>query len=439
MYGEAGCFFFFFSTGTAGFGYVTVCPFRCMFNNAEGINFTLVNFSGTVVDFLNAGNSRASTNSQYADTATAAQFQGRLVACGLRVRNVSALLAKGGSLIGFEALNHENAVGTTVTTAMLMDTTERLPATSESWSSVVWHPADDDEFDYFSAPEIDAVPQSNSVLTFIAQSTAAQPQNYEFEVYCAFEAKGTIVHGLTPSYGDPAGLAAVQNLSATPAARKPTQKSTAATVSSQLSAFGRAVDTAAGVAQSVVQGVQLFDRYIAPYAPPAYQAIRGALRGARTARFRAPAIAARADCKAVLFPVVLYQGNQLLGSELGTVSHGLFGPVTAQSADGHPLSGISDNCPFPTFGPLTFSCPSGVIISGRSHEFAVFVLLFFEFDGLFPIALSGAYDATTRSLSRCDGIRSKLQAAKAEGFPLAANSFLADIDVSHPDELFDVH
>lgn len=218
-----------FITGTAGVGYVTFSPGRAMYNDTVGAFATDGTFAGTTVTNGAGGGTIAyNTNSTYSSVMSSNQIKARVVGAGLRVRNVTALLNRGGGLCAAETLNHVNTTGFDYSTLLAMDTADTLDGTLGTWQSVVWHPQDEDEFDYYSAAALTPTDMSFYTLAFICNApSAATVQTYEFEGYVAFEAKGTAVHGLTPSDSDPAGLAHVQNAVMSVEHRKPTSDSTA--------------------------------------------------------------------------------------------------------------------------------------------------------------------------------------------------------------------
>jgi len=188
-----------------------------------------------------------------------------MVACGLRVRNVTPMLSRGGALVGCESLNHGALNGLGLADLMLMDTSERVSATTNNWHSVVWHPQDEDENDFLSFEDVAPVDMfSNATLAFTAQAPPGSAQTYEFEGYVVFEAKGQSVHGLTPSLSDPAGYAAVQNATSSVAQRKPHTGTLIGVVervikaaSDTLTAVAPVLEQAAPVVGAAIQGARM--------------------------------------------------------------------------------------------------------------------------------------------------------------------------------------
>jgi len=208
------------STGTAGFGFVSYNPFQAVFVPQSPSDWP-VQYSGgfyTGSSFANAptvGIATASSNTPYVSSLTPQQFEFRVVGAGLRVRNVTAVLNRGGTLIGLESLNHEDIDGLTEATALAQDTASRMEAASSNWSSVVYHPVEPLEINYFNV-------NSSPVQKILGFGfTNSISQTYEWEACVVCEVKGAVIHGLTPSESDPAGFAAVQNMTGNTASRKP--------------------------------------------------------------------------------------------------------------------------------------------------------------------------------------------------------------------------
>lgn len=217
----------FVTSSDTGFGFCSFAPWSMIFNNgAGGLNSIYTSEStylGIVFATSGTGVLQYGSNSPYINTMTRQQISGRLVAAGLRVRNITPRLYAGGQLIGLESLAHSNLTGLNISDALLQDTCSRLPAGDTAWKSVVWHPQDDDEFDFLGADEFGAL--QTVILGFGAQAPpvpdGTQAQIYEFEAVACFEALGSLVHGLSPSPADPLGLAAVRNSTSGVGDRKP--------------------------------------------------------------------------------------------------------------------------------------------------------------------------------------------------------------------------
>jgi len=249
------------STGTTSVGFVCVSPFIGMWSSAEFVSYSAAAYNGNgIANGQNQG--QAASNSPFAVGTSALAMKARVVGCGLRVRNVTPLMHRGGTLIGCESIGHTTLVGLQASNLLAMDTSDRVDATSGSWSSVVFHPQDDDEYDYFSSADDFDTP----MLAFLFEQVGAEPQTYEWEAYLAFECKGTSVHGLTPSFSDPSGLAVIQNSTAMVRQRKPMQ-------GDRQSIISRVLSSAQELMTSTISGVLALP-------PPAQAAIAYVARGA---------------------------------------------------------------------------------------------------------------------------------------------------------------
>lgn len=373
-----------FLTGTLNIGYVILSPFIGMWNG-QCVNYSDGTYNGTGFWNGGAGENGASTNSPYAPNTTENQVTARLVAAGLRVRNVTPALLRGGSLVGLESLGHSALTGQLIPEVMLQDTAERMPS-DHRWHSVVFHPQDDDEFDYFSEDETQTDPYNRPILGFIAQTSGTNQQTFEWEAYIAFEAKGSIVHGLTPSMSDPTGLAAVQNASSAVAQRKPQTGEREGFVRKIANAAGDLLRSVLPAPQTIVDQLPTalrlagaaYQYYRAPNLPrlPAPQRQR-VMRRARITEL------ADASSLWVAFPAILPNSQMALYA----VSMGE-GPFTG-GVDSHKynISGYQGKLFRSAFGDLVmtrvdenewaqkkFRRKEGPLVTGQSAQFAVEML-----------------------------------------------------------------
>jgi len=353
-----------FSTGLVGFGYVCLVPYKGMFLDTACVNGSQTNYNGESIAAPNTqGQFSVPTNSPYDDSLSPAEIKCRLVAAGLRVRNVTAMLNRGGSLVGAESLNHSPVNGMDIPALMLMDTTERLSAVSNDWLSVVWHPQDEDETDFITGAQAnDSELYNVATLAFAAQNgtDASAQQTYEWEAYVVFEAKGQVVHGLTPSMSDPVGLAAAQNATASVAARKP---HTGARLPRVMAALG----SAANYVTQILPPLAEVAAQVLPAIRGAPQLLRGAARIARVAAARGLIRGARAAARAaylriadraystteqVPFPVVLPSGEV----DIAVVFYDSAAVDTGgYSLDGHIIQGYEGTLNVETGGSMTMA------------------------------------------------------------------------------------
>lgn len=362
-------------TGTLGVGYVCVSPIVGMWTSAEFVNVSGVGYDGAGIASVAATTGKVAngSNTPYATTLTRQQMQGRVVACGLRVRNTTALLNRGGSVVGIESQGHASLVNNTMADVLQQDSADKMAATSDAWHSVVWHPQDDDEYDYFDTSELTGAAIA-PVLAFVMQApgvtAAGTQQQYEYEVYLAFEAKGAVVHGQSPSYSDAVGLSAVQNSTATIAARKP-----------QSGDRGPWVQNALRTVQQLAASTMTVVRTVAPIAVPAIAAYTPVPRLAASV---VPRIAlAATNSTAVPFPVIFDTGVP----GLYAVDYG-DGTGDGCTKDGHRVAGYVGTLDMDTgadlrvfrLNPMAWRTGvhvpiEGPVVTDQSLQHAVHVLL----------------------------------------------------------------
>jgi len=244
--------FFNMVTGTTGTGAVVIAPFSCCFNDTisatptsptvAAIATTAAYSGSTIPNYTSSGVAIGSTNSMFATTQSESAVEVRLVACGLRVRNVTPLLNRGGSIIGVETPAHDDITNQTFGQVNAYDQSG-LGDASGNWNAVTWHPIRQSEYDFFNGAFIGSnnteVATNRHCLAFVATAPPSTPQTYEVEIYVVFETVGDACHGLTPSESDPVGMASVQNHFSSVQARKPAVlKNTYETVGTMASVLG---------------------------------------------------------------------------------------------------------------------------------------------------------------------------------------------------------
>jgi len=230
----------FFGTGTIGIGFVSVCPWSTCFNNSAtssdgfigaGVMYTIPTYMGTTfassLSPTPVGVGFGYTNSPYGTVVNPFDLDVRVVGCGLRIRNTTPLLSRGGTCTGIETSNHTNL--TQGVSTISSDPNSGLVNISDgNWHSVVYHPADPHEYEFIpgsSRTGLHTVYPSSFYSTymmgFIVTAPVDNPQTFDWEVYTVFEAKGGIVATATLSESDPVGLATVQNVTGTSELHRP--------------------------------------------------------------------------------------------------------------------------------------------------------------------------------------------------------------------------
>lgn len=210
-----------FTTSTAGgglgVGFIVLDPLSAFASDRSSVYANAPAATTPTIDMSTIGQYGASpSNSDYVTSdLSPTGMQCRVVSAGLKIRNVSSTLNKGGFIVGLHEPAHVCLDGFTIPIMDLyLEASDHLPATSESWSVLTYRPVDTDDLDWIAAfPGNPAPGASNrAYMGFIVQSpdsSGANPQLYEFEAYTNFEVQGQKAIGKTPSHADPQGYAAV--------------------------------------------------------------------------------------------------------------------------------------------------------------------------------------------------------------------------------------
>lgn len=208
-----------FSTSTdpagLGTGYIIIDPLSAFAGDRIWVYTNSINRSGVTINITTAGQFVTyQSNSEYvtADLAPG-NLQCRVVSCGLRIQNITAALTKGGFITGLHEPAHSSLVGQQIATMDLYEESSgRLNADSDKWTTLTYRPVDSDDLDWQSAFPAIAGPGSsnNTYMAFIVQSpTVTGSQLYQFEAFANFEIQGARAIGKVPSHADPQGYAAV--------------------------------------------------------------------------------------------------------------------------------------------------------------------------------------------------------------------------------------
>lgn len=207
-------------TGTAGIGFVAFNPFNSWndihADPQNAVYYTDSSFVGTTTAYTTAvtGVQLANLNSEYLRSGL---YKYRLVAAGLRIRYAGTELNRGGRVFCLEEPDHASTNGFNLSNIGQYDT-HRVFRPDQQWKSVVHHPADEDEFDYF-APT--AAGNLHYLLIMLEAPSAGTPLAFEWEADAIFELVGPVVRGLTPTPVDMVGLSAVQTFANTTNNRAP--------------------------------------------------------------------------------------------------------------------------------------------------------------------------------------------------------------------------
>jgi len=194
-----------FNSGTSGFGFIEVTPYRPA-NNNVAIRHTS---STSVGSFSTNKNTFTNINSRNfnVDWSNTDLTQYRVVACGIRVIYEGSELNKGGLYGAFASPNNSD------TSAMSMDDMAELPEWRQARignapMDVIWLPVNATDFTY-SGSDASASPYP---ITVVVSAATGDAQPYIYEVVWYYELSGGITQGRTLSHADPIGFPKAQQV-----------------------------------------------------------------------------------------------------------------------------------------------------------------------------------------------------------------------------------
>lgn len=183
-----------FVTGTTPEkGYVAVNTRQMTTSDLSGVVYTSSAYAGTTIAASGTGIASGYSNSpypeaDYGDDPAVADMQSRIVAAGLRVRNITAVVDRGGRLQLLAEPDHKTLLGSDYTDLTAYDCSES-GNTDGNWSSVEWVPARSSDSSYSS------VPTGNYTMAAMAAAPAGKPQSYEYEAWTHFQVIGAKARG----------------------------------------------------------------------------------------------------------------------------------------------------------------------------------------------------------------------------------------------------
>lgn len=206
-----------FSTVSAGpaqdYGFIVLSPYLSIANDFSMVVTNSNALATQTIDLVTGGASTGYTsNSEYSSPNFGAQLaQYRVVAGGLRIRNITPNLTKGGQTVGLAEPSHASVNGMNVAAFDLYLESARHSAKDlGNWIQLVWRPVDTDDADFnFTFPTATSVNGYNMGFQIVAPS--GNPQTYEFEGYAIIELQGKNVVGKIPSVADTKGFEAINN------------------------------------------------------------------------------------------------------------------------------------------------------------------------------------------------------------------------------------
>lgn len=220
-----------FSTGTNGFGYVSVSPANCAGCSDRLIALsTNATYTGSSASPISIGGAAGisihyPSKSPFTGASLVAndgeQFQSMVNACGVYVKPVGSATTQNGRMFLLEVPGHPgNGVGNLTLDEIMSHPRTRVISAiqlgSPGFQNVLnWHPqvlstatvvGNDNSF---RAPQAAATTIAQSELIIVATGDALT--KYEFEIYASYACRGSFTQPTSPMYSDPLGWAAYSN------------------------------------------------------------------------------------------------------------------------------------------------------------------------------------------------------------------------------------
>lgn len=223
------------STGTAEVGFVLVRPGQMVVNATDStpdgeyaVTYSDANYAGSSATTLIAttGVFGEMSNSDYRKGQfneggpNTSSLRWRLVSCGVEIENVTALIQRGGSVVGLVEPNHNGLDGYDAGSLLRSDSAFRCGVSgSNSTFQLKWNgPAQPEEMDYASfVGEVSgsfANSACNPCMVFLVTSPRDSPQTYNIKVVAHFELIGQAARGKTSNFPDTQGAAVVSSIAA---------------------------------------------------------------------------------------------------------------------------------------------------------------------------------------------------------------------------------
>jgi len=183
-----------FQTGTDSWGYLFATPFM---HNNPGAGYLSYSAGGAFAYDSGTNPSNVTlTNSPFDSGVFASSgILGRVSSCSIRVRNITPMLTRGGTLYALKSPNDDVLSVTAGFNDLIGDLDHtgdsiRCDTSGNEWQTLSWCPRDSDQMEY--APSPLPLTMSGAVmirpLTFVAQAPgAANVQTYEWEWVTHFD------------------------------------------------------------------------------------------------------------------------------------------------------------------------------------------------------------------------------------------------------------
>jgi len=221
----------FITSTNDGWGFIRATPVAASSGLTGAINWSPG--AATAHDAFTGGTNVSNLNGSFASTAFGVDtLNSRIISCGLRVRNITTLLNRGGTLFALRSAN-DQGLGTAVSFNTLISDLDasgnswRASTSGDKWEYLSWAPRTDDQYSSFSTSFTGYTVQGTTMtappIAFVASAPGfAIQQTYEWEYVVHYEildGVGTLMQGHvrgTPHSDLPECLQAVYALSRKP-------------------------------------------------------------------------------------------------------------------------------------------------------------------------------------------------------------------------------
>lgn len=213
-----------------GRGFIWTTPLNTAFSDVAGIYISIPAGTSPTFTIAVAGAVPVFTNSQFVQASiSVGALRWRVVSHGIRIKFNGNQLNRGGTIVGLHEPSHESLVGKDPATMLTYAEAVQFAVTdTDDWITLIYRPVTDNDFNYVSAVANFGAGGNGGYMGFMVQShdsTGANIQSFEYEVYTNIEIQGSLVQNKIPSHVDVVGLGAINAIGTlSPALQKPTLK-----------------------------------------------------------------------------------------------------------------------------------------------------------------------------------------------------------------------
>jgi hypothetical protein len=216
--------------GASGTGWIVASPINAFANDAICVWASSPASPTAAINTAIATNTFASNSDFVAADLGVQSIQTRVVSAGLRIRNITSQLNRGGYIAGLHEPGHSSLDASTIASLEAYKETKRFSATvdkdSGEYTVLTYRPVETDDLDFITAFPVP--PTNSQFMAFMVQApdtSGLNPQLYDFEFTVNLEMQGPRAIGKEPSHADPVGYAAVNAMTVfSPVLHSPHQK-----------------------------------------------------------------------------------------------------------------------------------------------------------------------------------------------------------------------